>query len=232
MIEALKKKLVTAGRILEAEGQRDYTRGHLSVRHPENPQLFFMKPQRIGLEEMTLENIITVNIEGEKVEGDAPRHSEAFIHSEILRARPDLNAVIHTHPPHAVAFTALGRELQPIGQPSTIFYRGLPVYSDTIDLITDQERGRAVAECLGPHKAMLLRNHGIVVAGSTIEEAVYHALLLEDACKLQLLADAGGGAKALFSYDEVKKLGDRLLRAEANETTFAYLARKVETRST
>src|SRR4051812_14632454 len=132
MIEALKTKLVTAGRILAQEGQRDYTRGHLSVRHPDNPGLFFMKPQKIGLEEMAVDTIITVNIEGEKVEGDAPRHSEAFIHSEVLRARSDLNAVIHTHPPHAVAFTALGRELQPIGQPSTVFfYRGLPVFTET-----------------------------------------------------------------------------------------------------
>jgi L-ribulose-5-phosphate 4-epimerase len=228
MIEALKTKLVTAGRILAQEGQRDYTRGHLSVRHPDNPDLFFMKPQKIGLEEMTAGNIITVNIEGEKVEGDAPRHSEAFIHSEVLRARSDLNAVIHTHPPHAVAFTALGRELQPIGQPSTVFYRGLPVFTETIDLITDRDRGRAVARCLGPHKAMLLRNHGIVVAGATIEEAVYLALLLEDACKLQLLADAAGGAKTLFPPEEVKKLGERLLRAEASETTFAYLARRVD----
>ena len=226
MSEALKKTLVTAGRILAAEGQRDYTRGHLSARHPLDPDFFFMKPQRIGLEEMTPETIITVNLEGEKVEGEAPRHSEAFIHSEILRARPDLNAVIHTHPPHAVAFTALGRELQPIGQPSTIFHRGLPVFADTIDLITDQARGRAVARCLGQHKALLLKNHGIVVAGVTVEEAVYHALLLEDACRLQLLADAAGGAKALFSDDEVSKLGERLLRSEAIETTFAYLARR------
>src|SRR6516162_9286761 len=101
----------------------------------------------------------------EQVGGSMPRHSEVFIHSEILRARSDIAAVVHTHPPHAVAFSSLGRPLLPVGNDGAIFCAGVPVFSETTDLIIDQARDRAVARCLGDHQALILRNHGIVTAG-------------------------------------------------------------------
>ena len=80
-MDKLKKLLADAGRVLAHEGQGDYVAGHISLRMPDDPGLFLMKPAGIGLEEMTSDNIITVNIEGDKVGGQAPRHNEVFIHS-------------------------------------------------------------------------------------------------------------------------------------------------------
>ena len=104
------------------------------------------------------------------------------------------HCVIHSHPMHAVAFSSLGKPLLAVGNSSVHFTDGrLPIFSETTDLIISQERGRAVARCLGAHPALILRNHGIVAAGASIEEAVWTAIKLEKACQLQLLAEAAGG---------------------------------------
>ena len=86
MTDALREKIIHAGRVLVDEGQGDYVWGHISARLPDNPNRFLMKPGTLGLEEMTADNIITVDIEGDKVSGDWPRHNEVYIHSEVLRA--------------------------------------------------------------------------------------------------------------------------------------------------
>ena len=125
-----------------------------------------MKAAKFGLEEITSENIITVNIDGEKVEGEYERHSEVYIHSEVLRARPDVNAVIHTHAPYTVMFSALGVPLQPIGHPGSIFSsracRSIPGHYRA------HHHARSAAK--GSHGrwantgAMILQNHGLVTA--------------------------------------------------------------------
>jgi ribulose-5-phosphate 4-epimerase/fuculose-1-phosphate aldolase len=97
---------------LVAEGQDDFTRGHVSVRVPDQPSLFFMKPHSVGLDEITIENILTIDLQGKVVAGGARRHSEVFIHSEIFKARADVHCVIHTHPPYAVALSATGRSMK------------------------------------------------------------------------------------------------------------------------
>ena len=167
MTEALRRKLTNAGRILEMEDQGDYVAGHVTVRLPDDKSRFLMKPATIGLDEMTVENIITVDLDGQRVDGAMPRHNEVFIHSEVLRARSDLNAVIHTHAEHAVAFSSLGKELLPVNNDAGYFYKKLPVFSETTDLIVSSERGKAVARCLGNGNAVLLRNHGIVAASGS-----------------------------------------------------------------
>jgi len=149
MTDALREKLVDAGRVLVSEDQGDYVAGHVTLRLPGGDGRFLMKPAGIGLEEMTPDGIITVDREGERIDGTMPRHNEVFIHSEILRVRSDIAAVVHTHPPNAVAFSSLGRPLLPVGNDGSIFNDGVPVFSETTDLIIDSARGKAVAHCLG-----------------------------------------------------------------------------------
>src|SRR5438046_6956519 len=161
MTEGLRKKLTNAGRVLASQDQGDFVAGHVTVRLPDDPHRFLMKPATIGLDEMTPDNIITVDLDGRKVGGTMPRHNEVFIHSEVLRARSDVQAVVHTHAPHAVAFSSLGRELVPVNNEAGYFYKRLPVFAETTDLIVTPERGAAVAHRLGGHTALLLRNHGI-----------------------------------------------------------------------
>jgi L-fuculose-phosphate aldolase len=223
---ALRDKLADAGRILESEGQGDYCMGHVTLRTTENPDRILMKAGGMGLEEMTPENIVTINIEGEKTSGTHQRHNEVFIHSEIMRVRPEIQSVVHTHAPFSVIFSSLGKPLQPVGHPGSAFADGLPVFSDTTDLIVTQELGKAVARCLGEHQALLLRNHGIVTCGRTLEEAVYLAIVLENACWMQIVAESAGGARLVTSPEEARKK-KRITRPENQINLFNYLVRRV-----
>src|SRR3984957_7256910 len=131
MTDRLRETLTDAGRVLAMEGHGDYVAGHISVRLPEDSGRFLMKPAGIGIEEMRPDNIITVDIEGRKVDGGMPRHNEVFIHSEVLLARSDVNCVIHSHPVHAVAFSSLGRPLVAVGNDATTFADGgLPIFAE------------------------------------------------------------------------------------------------------
>ena len=225
--DELKQKLIDAGCILEAEGQGDLTRGHVSVRVPGDPSHFFMKPHSFGFDEITLENLVICNLEGEKVAGGGRKHSEVYIHSEIFKQRPDVNSVIHTHPTYAVALSATGRALQSISQPSVAFSDGLPYYNDTIDLIRSKEMGAGVARALGSCKAVLMRNHGVAVVGATLEESTILAIMLDNACHIQLLAQAAGGIGEVFAADYIRRLHDNITRPEQYTINFEYLRRKV-----
>lgn len=226
MTDKLRDVLTNAGRVLVLEGQGDYVAGHITARLPDGSGRFLMKPAGIGLDEMSPENIITVAADGQKVGGTMPRHNEVYIHSEVLRARPDIQAVLHTHPEHAVAFSSLGRPLLPVGNEGSVFGAGVPIFSETTDLIINAERGRAVAQCLGDRPALILRNHGIVTAGHCVEEAVWLALKLERACRVQLLAEAAGGPKLLAEGEDLKKKGGRSNRNDLQVNTFDYLVRR------
>src|SRR6516165_5438721 len=114
---SLKEQLILAGKVLVAEGQDDFTRGHISFRLPDDRNLFFMKAHSIGLDEITMQNILTIDLEGAVVAGTARRHSEVYIHSEIFKARPDVNCIIHTHPTYSIALSATGRGLKCYSQP-------------------------------------------------------------------------------------------------------------------
>ncbi len=223
-----REKLIAAGLILDAADQGDLTRGHVSVRMPGDPTHFLMKPHSRGLDEITLDNIVVCNLAGEKVGGSGRRHSEVYIHSEIYKARPDVMSVIHTHPTHAVALSATGRPVLPISQPGVAFADGVPYFTETIDLIRTQDMGLGVARALGPHKAVLLRNHGVAVVGACIEEATVLALLLEEACKIQLLAQASGGVGEVFEPDSIQRLHHNITRPEQYTINFDYLRRRAE----
>lgn len=226
-LDEAKQKIIDAGRILEAEGLGDLARGHISLRLPDDPSLFFMKPHSYGFDEITLENIVICNLDGEKVGGGGRRHSEVFIHSEIFKARPEVMSVIHAHPTHAVALSATGRALRPISQPAAAFSDGLPYYCDTINLIRDQALGAGVARALGAAKAVLMRNHGVALVGATVEETTILAIMLDNACKIQLLAEAAGGISEVFPPGVVKELHEAITRPEQYSINFEFLRRKV-----
>jgi L-ribulose-5-phosphate 4-epimerase len=221
-----RQKLIDAGRILEAQALGDLTRGHVSVRVPGDPTQFYMKPHGFGFEEITMENMVTCNLEGEKVGGGGRRHSEVFIHSEIFKVRPEVMSVIHVHPTHAVAWSATGKPLQAISQPGSAFSDGVPYFTETIDLIRSQPMGAAVARALGPHKTVLMRNHGVAVVGASLEEATVLTILLENACQIQLLAEAAGGAGAMFDPEPVARLHHNITREEQYVINFEYLRRR------
>jgi L-fuculose-phosphate aldolase len=225
-MDQLSEKLIEGCRILADEGQGDLIWGHVSARASNIPDRILMKPAGIGLEEMAADAVISVGLDGERTAGNRPRHVEVFIHTEIMRARPEIQAVVHTHPPHAVAFSSLCRPLLPVGHEGAMFCDGLPVFDRTSDLIVSADLGQAVAACLDGRNALLLRNHGIVTAGRSIEEAVMTAVLLEKACKVQLLAEQAGGPRATTDPTEARIKRDRIYAPASLQAAFEYCVRR------
>jgi L-ribulose-5-phosphate 4-epimerase len=224
-IATARQSLIDAGLVLEHLGHGDMTRGHVSIRVPGKPEHFFMKPHSVGLGEITEENILTFDLESEIVAGTSRPHSERYIHSEIFRARPDVNAVIHTHPVHTVAFAATTQKMKALSQGGAIFKDAMPVYQDTINLIRSKETGRGVAEALGKHSVVVMRSHGIAMAGASIAEAVVLCVMLEEAAKIQLLAVSGGLDAWEYPDADVASLRANLMRPDQFVVNFDYLVR-------
>lgn len=223
-------KLIDAGKVLVAEGQDDFTRGHLSVRLPDDRSRFFMKAHSLGLDEIAPENILTIDLDAKVVAGTARRHSETYIHSEIYKARPDVQAIVHTHPPYSVALSATGRRLRCYSQPAALFYESLGIYDGTINLIRDAGMGADVAAALGPHRAVLLRNHGVVCTGSTLEEVVVGIIMLENAAKIQMLTEAVTLDGPEFPRADIEQLRHDISRPDQFNVNFDYLVRRVRRR--
>jgi L-fuculose-phosphate aldolase len=228
--DELKEKLIWAGKVLVGEGQDDFTRGHISARLPDSTALFFMKPHSIGLDEITADNILTIDLDGEVVAGQARRHSEVYIHSEILKARADVACVLHTHPPYSIALSASGRPLKAYSQPGALFHDSLGTYDDTINLIRSPEMGAGVARALGSRRAVLLKNHGVVVAGASIEEVVISTIMLENAAQIQMIAEAAGKPAPEFPLADIQKLKHDISRPEQFAINFDYLVRRAKRR--
>ncbi len=184
---ALRRRLAEACRILALADQGDDVWGHATVRVP-GTDTFWMKPAGLGFEEIRSEDLLLVDLDGKVLRGRLPRHSEVFIHAEVLRARPNVNGVVHTHPVPATVFASLGVPLRPILHEGTNFVPpDVPRFNETTDLIVTPELGNAVARTLGDRPALFLVNHGIVTAGASIEEAVVNALLLDKIARAQLM---------------------------------------------
>jgi L-fuculose-phosphate aldolase len=226
----IKEKLIWAGKVLVDEGQDDFTRGHISCRLPDDPTRFFMKAHSIGLDEITLDNILTVDLDGKVVAGTARRHSEVYIHTEIFKARPDVQCVLHTHPTYSTALSASNRPLLAYSQPGALFHNALGLYVDTIRLIRSEEMGAGVARALGPHRAVLLKNHGAVTAGTTIAETVISMIMLENAAMIQMIAEGAGETRPLFPDADIEKLKHDIGQLEQFDINFDYLVRRARRR--
>jgi len=202
-IKELKETLAYSCNILANEGHWDQILGHVSVRIPKQDRIL-MKPHSFGLEEIRPQHIIVCNLDGKKIEGKYERHSEIFIHTEIFKARPDVNCVVHTHPPYAIAFGSLRQPLRPVSHEGSIFCEGLPLFDYTTALIRTPELGREVAKTLGSCRGVLMKNHGSTVVGDSIEVATLYAVFLEKAARIQLLATASG--EPSWTSDEEAKV--------------------------
>ncbi len=222
----LRRDLAHACHILAMGGQGDDVWGHASVRRPA-ADTFWMKPHRLGLEEVKPEDMLLIDLDGQVVRGKRPRHSEVFIHSEIYRARRDVCAVVHTHAVPATVFASLGVPLRPITHEGVYFVPpDVPRFDETTDLIVTPERGKAVARTLGNRPALFLVAHGIVTVGATIEEATVNALVLNKAARDQLLVP-GGVPRHWSSDEDALAKRERIRTPGATADRWAYLLRKL-----
>lgn len=198
--------LVAGNRILYNEEVVDGF-GHLSARDPRNPEHFLLSRGRSpGM--VTAADIMVFKVaDGEVVKDDGrPVYSERFIHSEIYKARPDVQSVVHTHSPTVVPFSVTKEPLRPIR--AYFFYPEVPVF-DTRDaagwtdlLISNMALGKALAEKLGDNSVVLLRGHGNAVVGLSVRDAVYRAYYTEANAKLLLQAKLIGGPITYLAPEE------------------------------
>jgi ribulose-5-phosphate 4-epimerase/fuculose-1-phosphate aldolase len=204
-LTALIDDLVMGNRILYDQKVMDGY-GHVSARDPRDPARFLMSRARApGL--VTRADIMVFGLDGEPVDDDdRPIYSERFIHSEAYRARPDVNAVVHTHSPTVVPFSVTQVPLKPIRAP--FFYPEVPVFEIreaggwTNLLISNRALGQALAEKLGNNSVALLRGHGNIVVGPTLRIAIYRAVYTEANAQLLLQAMMLGGPISYLAPEE------------------------------
>ena len=225
-IDALKEKVAYSCNILAIEGHWDNILGHVSVRIP-GENAILMKPHSFGFEEIRPYHLIVCDLDGNKIRGDFERHSEVFIHTGIYKARPDVHCVVHTHPPYATAFASLRQPLRPISHEGSIFHEGLPLFDYTTLLIRSPELGAKVAESLGKCRGLLMKNHGSTVVGETVEVATLHAVFLEKAARIQLLATASG-EPSWSSDEEARTKYDQVYTPHRLGTMWDYFVRRAK----
>jgi L-fuculose-phosphate aldolase len=219
--------VATGCRILAADGHSDLVWGHASARDPEGRGVW-MKANALGLDEITRDDVILVGWDGSVLDGEGGRHVEYPIHTEIMAARPDVGGVVHTHPDHAVALAAAGDVLLPMSHGATAFVPPeVPRFTKTGDLIVDAGLGRDVAEALGDAPALFLVNHGIVTVGPDVETATVRAVILERACRTQLLVRGFGGEPTWSSDEEALAKRQNIFPPAHLRQVWDYLERQL-----
>ncbi|KAM0754178.1 class II aldolase/adducin domain-containing protein [Meredithblackwellia eburnea MCA 4105] len=210
----LLEKLAAALRIFAHLGFDHHVAGHLTVRDPENPHHFWVNPFGLAFRLITVSDLILVDQTGKVIgggkEGRRIVNLAGFqIHSAIHKARPDVQAICHSHSMYGKAFSALGKELAITTQDSCAFHNDIALLANFGGVVIKGSEGSVIAETLQSKKAIILQNHGILTVGTTIDSAVAWFILLEAQCQVQLLADAAGKTveidepQAVFTAKEV-----------------------------
>jgi ribulose-5-phosphate 4-epimerase/fuculose-1-phosphate aldolase len=216
--------LVAANHILTDQQVLDAF-GHVSLRHPETPNHFLMS-RSMPPALVTAADIVEYDLDGNAV--GAPANTihflERFIHAEIYRARPDVNATVHSHSPAVIPFSTVRVPLRPIYHMSAFLSLGVPVFEireaaegPTDMLVSNGKLGKALAEKLGDKAVVLMRGHGDAVVAGTLPMAVFRAVYTEANARLQLQAGTLGGEITFLDREEGEKamqvLGQIHLRA-------------------
>jgi ribulose-5-phosphate 4-epimerase/fuculose-1-phosphate aldolase len=188
-----KQRLAAAFRLFARFGFNEGTDGHITARDPEFTDHFWVNPLKTEFREIRVSNLILVNKDGDVVKGDQPINREAFtIHSHIHTARPDAIATVHAHSIYGKAWSSLGRLLDPLNENSCAFYEDHSVFHDCTGMFIDTSECQRIAETLGNHKAVILRDHGMLTVGHSVDEAAWWFINLEHSSQAQLLAEAAG----------------------------------------
>ncbi|MDG4794545.1 class II aldolase/adducin family protein [Micromonospora sp. WMMD1082] len=193
--------LAYASRMLSDTGHDDFNQGQVSARMP-GSQRFLIKGALCGFNEAEPKDMVLA-----QVDPDAPAHRmappELPLHQAIYAARPDVNAIVHSHAPHTLVFGALEAELAPLSHEGALYFEQVPRFTVTSNTILTYEVGSLVAKALGPHPAAFLRNHGGVAVGRSIRHAAVGAQVLERCCQLHLMALSTGLPFSVSTSEDV-----------------------------
>jgi L-fuculose-phosphate aldolase len=181
------RQVTLACRIVARFGHEDLTLGHASVRGPDR-RTVYIKRKGKALRDVLDGDVIGIALDDPDGYLTPGAHLETIMHLETYLARPDVGAVIHTHPLYSIALGATAGGLELLSHDGLLFPDGVPVFDGTAGLVTTPQDGKAVARALGAGRAVLLRNHGILVAGEDISWAVLTAITLERAARIQFVS--------------------------------------------
>jgi ribulose-5-phosphate 4-epimerase/fuculose-1-phosphate aldolase len=188
-----KQRLAAAFRLFGRFGFDEGVAGHITARDPGDAGRFWVNPLGRNFKHVRVSDLILVDRDGQVVEGNARVNAAAFaIHSQVHEARPDIVAAAHAHSLHGKAWSSLGRLLDPLTQDACAFYGDHSLFDDYTGVVLDIEEGKRIAHSLGDNKAVILRNHGLLTTGYSVDEAAWTFITMERTCQAQLLAEAAG----------------------------------------
>ncbi|KAL4906688.1 hypothetical protein BDW74DRAFT_136579 [Aspergillus multicolor] len=201
-----------AFRVFARHGFVEGMAGHISLRDPEFPDRFWTNPLGLHFGLINPSDMILVDEAGVAVGGNMTRPANAagfLIHAALHKSRPDVNAACHFHSPYGKAWSAFAQPLEMLNQDIAMFYgKAQSVYKEFGGVVLKEEESAALASALGSEgKGMILRNHGLLTVGSTVDEAAYLFLLMEKSCQIQLAVDAAAaaGRKKVYIDDEAAR---------------------------
>lgn len=189
----LKQRLAAAFRLFGHFGFEEGVAGHITARDPEHADRFWVNPFGMNFRQIRVSDLICVDHTGAVVEGDWPVNTAAFaIHSQVHGARPDVQAAAHSHSVHGKTFSTLGALLDPLTQDACAFYEDQALFDDYTGVVLDTAEGARIATALGSNKLAILRNHGLLTVGTTVDAAAWWFITGERSCQAQLAAMAAG----------------------------------------
>lgn len=202
-----KERLVAACRAFAIHNLDYGFAGHLTIRDPERPELYWTNPMAVHFSQVKVSNLILVDHEGRVVEGDYAVNRAGFIlHANVHEANPDIIAMCHAHSVYGTAFAALGRELEPITQDACAFFEDhVVIGSEAGAVAVENKAGCSVAESFKGVKAAIHQNHGLLTASRhSIESAAFWFIALERCCQQQLMVEASGIKPTLVTPERAR----------------------------
>lgn len=193
---ALRRELLHAYHILDADGQASGIAGHLTARLPGADRFWSHRWGR-AFDEVRAEDLIEADFDLNTTAGEGRVNPTLHIHTRIYRARPDVTCIVHTHGRAAVALSCAGMTLEPVTQTGAIFHEDIALFDEFRGIVLGTDEGDAIAAALGPRRGVLLKNHGAIVVGASVAEACIGMTVLEWAADVQLRAAAAGRLERL-----------------------------------
>jgi len=188
-------KIALSCRKLAIEGHAQTLAGHVTARG-ENGTIWANQLLG-GFATLCQSTVIRVNDNLDVIEGNGIPNPGMRFHQWVYKARPDINSIVHTHPPYTSALAMTGKELVVAHMDATMFYNDCAYLAEWPGVPLADKEGQIISEALGNKKSILLANHGLLTTGKTLEEAVYLAIQFERAARLQLLAESIGKIKTI-----------------------------------
>jgi L-fuculose-phosphate aldolase len=222
------EKISLACRYLADQGHGNTLAGQISVRLDD--ESFWTTEFATGLADASVSNLVRVNANLDVVEGRGMANPATRFHLWVYSKRPDVRSIVHTHPPHASALAMAGQPLMVCHMDMMMFYEDVAQLDEWPGVPLANEEGRIISSALGTKSSIILANHGILTTGGTLEKAVYLAVNLENAARLQILCASSGYKPVPVNAELALEAKSFLTSSKFVDATFEYWCRQTAKR--